>query len=225
MAVAASHSTSMELLSVLDQAGADVVAIDVRAWALARACSPNPWRLTGVVELGWASGRLVVLHEGSVVYERILEEWSLRALYEAMANVLETDVANVRALLDAPEFVDVPKDRRAGGDPLAAARRALLASIEALAKEIGVSFRYIEHRFANDVGPGEVGGVHVCGPGASLPGLVKELAERIGVRTSQASPSTLIRFPTEGIDGPAGIGRGSDLVVALGLAMWKEVGA
>lgn len=224
MAVACPHASSMELLGVFHRAGAEVVAIDVRAWALARACGRSPWRLTGVVELGWASGRLVVLNEGRVVYERVLEEWSLRTLYESMANVLETDAASVRALLDAPEFVDAPADRRTGGDPLTAARRSLVLSIEALAKEIGVSLRYIAHRFADEAGAGEVGGVHVCGPGASLPGLVNELSERIGIRASQASPATLVRVAGEAFGRQVGMGNGPELVAALGLAMWKGEG-
>lgn len=225
MAVACPHGASMELLNVLESVGAEVVAIDVRAWALARACGRSAWRLTGVVELGWASGRLVLVHEGRVVYERVLEEWSLRTLFESMANVLEMDAGNVRAMLDATEFSEPSPDRRSGGDPLTAARRCLKSAIETLAKEITVSFRYIAHRFANDAGPGEVGGVHVCGPGASLPGLVAELTERIGVKVEQASPATLVRVPGGEFPGRLGLVGGPELVAALGLAMWKDVGA
>ncbi len=224
MAVACPHASSIELITVLGRVGVEVAAIDVRAWALARAIGPGTTRLVGVIELGWASGRFVLLLEGRVVYERILEEWSLRAVYETMANVLETDVTNVRALLDAPQFLTAPADRRAGGDPLTASQRCLRAAVEALAKEVGVSLRYITHRFASDASPGEVGTVHVCGPGASLPGLVPDLAARTGLRASLATPGTLVRIP-DGADRAVGADIGPELVAALGLAMWKDVTA
>jgi len=225
MAVACPHGASTELLNVLDDVGAEVVAIDVRAWALARACGRSAWRLAGVVELGWASGRLVLFQESRVVYERVLEEWSLRAVFDNMANVLETDASHVRAMLESLELSKPHADRRSGSDPLTAARRCLKSAIEALAKEIGVSLRYIAHRFATDEGPGEVGGVHVCGPGASLPGLVADLSERVGVKAGQVTPATLVRVPGDGFSGRTGMDDGPELVAALGLAMWKDVAA
>lgn len=223
-AVACPHASSMELLSVLESVGAEVVAIDVRAWALARAFAASPAQLTAVVELGWASGRLVLLHGGSVAYERILEEWSLRSLFDAMANVLEIDAGSVRALLDSPEFFRPNEDRRSGAGPLSAARRCMTTAVESLAKEIEVSFRYIAHRFPGESGAGEVGAVHVCGPGASLANLPSDLGEKLGVKTALATPATLVRLPEHGAVDRGGAS-GPELVAALGLAMWKDVDA
>src|SRR5688572_2895186 len=77
MAVGYPHPEATALLDLVEHAGFNVVAIDARCCALARACggmaSPPPG-LTAILELGWSSASLVLLHDGVVVSERALAE-------------------------------------------------------------------------------------------------------------------------------------------------------
>src|SRR5688572_9407291 len=77
MAVGYPHAEAAKLLDLVEHAGFDATALDVRSCALARACagivSPPPG-ITALLDLGWASASLVLVYAGMVVYVRGLSE-------------------------------------------------------------------------------------------------------------------------------------------------------
>ena len=94
MAVGYPHAEATALLDLLERAGFDVVAMDVRSCTLARACAAvvaAPPGITALLDLGWASASLVLVYSGMVVYVRTLSESGINRLYEGLSKRLRLE--------------------------------------------------------------------------------------------------------------------------------------
>ena len=73
MAAACKHSIADNLIDLFENEGFDVHALDMPAAAMARACQPllgDENGISAVLDIGWNSARLALLHRGVVLYER-----------------------------------------------------------------------------------------------------------------------------------------------------------
>src|SRR5437762_1123827 len=75
LAVGCTIAHAVPMLQVFDDAGLSACAMDVESCALSRACAPvlaPPEQITAILEIGWTSARLSIVHQGVISYWRCL---------------------------------------------------------------------------------------------------------------------------------------------------------
>jgi len=204
------------MLETFESEGLEVVALDVRASALARATTPlHPaaGAVSAVLDMGWAGSTLVMLHGGAVVYGRLLSDGGLKALGEALNTRLNLEPDVTDYLLN-----DIGLSADATGEDEVAlpaeAKKLLISHVDALVQELNVSFSYVAHEYP-DV---SLTRLLLTGPAATMPGLSEHLANVLGVEVPVASASQLAECPPALLSSCAS----PALVAALGLAQFRE---
>ncbi len=214
MTVAYPHSDSDALLDVLEENGLNVCALDVRASALARACdpllAPQPG-ITAMLDIGWTSATLSLLHEGVIVYGRTLADSSLGHLYDALIGRLRLEPDVAEHLLS-----------EAGAEQSSAARdlpeeaAALMsAQVETTAAELRVSFSYVQHQYSETA----VTRLLIVGGGAAVPGAVSRYSKALELEVRAVAPSDLAECPPELLR----CGGSAAMTLAVGLAQFPEL--
>ncbi len=225
IALGCAHSDAEALLACFDAPGEDsldVLAIDARPAAIARACTSlaaDPPNLTAVLDLGYGAAHILILSGAMLVYERTLAEASLRLLASGVANQLATDDGLADYILRVIGCKPIDQITSPDGTVPTAieqaedARALVCAHADALAGELRASMSYATRRF-----DAALTRVLLTGAGADIPGLADRLAQRTGVEAVIARVDTLASapLPPNDID-PALLGPGS--AVALGLAL------
>lgn len=208
MAAAFSHEDAGALLDPIESSGLRVDALDIRAWAMARACE-RPLAGTAdaaaLLEVGESASMVTLVRSGVVVYERAFPDAGLgpvRARLAAML-ALEPDLVD-------PVFSTVLREPAQTGDEAPAEAIPLLSEhAQLLVKELQAALGYVIHRYG-----GEVAKVVVHGSGATLRGLAARLSVDLGVPVGTASPADLLPCSPEIAD----LAADPSLAVAIGLA-------
>jgi Tfp pilus assembly PilM family ATPase len=203
------------LADSIEAGGLEVVAVDVRGCALARACGPaldGGAAVTAIVSIGHSAAMVVAVLGGVPVYERVLPESGLKELHDRLSKNLGMEaesigyaLARVAGLGEQSE-ADVPE-----GETLDEVRGMVEAHAQTLAREVQVSLSY-----AASTAPGATpGSAIVVGDGAEIPGLCAMFGAALG------QPARVVR-PVEIAQCPAvlhGVAGHASLVLACGLAM------
>jgi type IV pilus assembly protein PilM len=230
MAVGYPHADATQLLDLVEGAGFDVVGLDVRSCALARACagiiSPPPG-ITALLDLGWSSASLVLVYNGMVVSVRGLNEAGFSRAYEALskrlrldpeiADYLLTEVglsepqsaepasgAGEGAVGDTAEHLCLPSD----------ARSLLTTYADGLVRELLVSFSYAARQYVD----ASVTRLLLMGAGAAVPGLAEHLSKELSLETKAVSPGELTECPTALLE----MCSSPELTPAVGLAQFPQ---
>ncbi|XAL98858.1 pilus assembly protein PilM [Phycisphaeraceae bacterium D3-23] len=200
-------------LSALDRAGLQASGVEPNSAALARSCGAmlsDPSRISAIADLGASAARLVLLHQGRVVHERTLAEWS----GDKIASVLSEKWS-------VPEPLASRAMERFGVDTGGAT--GLLASetagtitglLEEMVEQVTLSFSFVSHQYPE----AELGPLLLTGGVAGMPGLAGLLAEGLELQVVPMSPAVLLAQCPEGRAATS-----SAMVSAVGLAM-QEVG-
>jgi Tfp pilus assembly PilM family ATPase len=170
-------------LRALEDAGLEVVAMDARACALARAAcagAPSVPGLVGVLEVAWNGANVVLVHLGGdghpcVVYERRIEECALRDLVQALVERVGLSRACAEAALCAS--TDSPDADDSIEHVLRMVRRHQGEFIERLAPEVHRSFVYASQRYPSL----QMGTLLLTGEGGNVRGLRERVASVMGV--------------------------------------------
>jgi Tfp pilus assembly PilM family ATPase len=227
LALGCAHADSEQLLACFaplggagraGQGGLDVIAIDARPAAIARACAPlaaDAPNLTAVLDLGHSAAHILIMAGRSLVYERTLAEASLRLLASGIANQLSIDDALAEYVLRVVGCGPTGRSDADTNPPHAVeqaedARALICAHADALAGELRASMSYATRRFN-----GTLSRIVLCGHGADIPGLADRITRRTGAEAVIARADALVPGST-GPD-PALLGPGA--AVALGLAL------
>ncbi|MGQ0628787.1 MAG: hypothetical protein ACT4PL_11890 [Phycisphaerales bacterium] len=179
MGVGARRADVEALIDPIEAAGLEVLAVDVKSAALLRACRESLGPATGVtaiLNLGDSGLGLVMVCASTVVYERGLPDLGLSALERAVVAGIgvEPDVARHVIIGSGLENNDPSAGER--WTLLPQARQMMLAHVAAMAEETRVALEYAQSRFGGQVAPV----VLAIGPGSTVPGLLRALAEQIG---------------------------------------------
>jgi Tfp pilus assembly PilM family ATPase len=220
-AVGLPHEKSEPLISALEGAGFDVVAIDTPGCAIARACLPlraqagaSHTSLTAILEVGWHSALLIVAcggADGVVVYERSIVEAGLCRLFAAVRARLGLEEAALDLLLSG-----AAPTKDSGAHPLLSeARGCITEFLEGLIPEVQRSLSYTAHRYQGWT----LSRLLVTGDGADLIGLCERLAPAATVPVHKARlPDVLTLGPkTESHDHAATTG--GSLFAAAGASL------
>lgn len=177
------------LIGVVDrfqQAGLDVVAVDLPGLALARAASigehADPFLV--VVDLGFSAVSITVVHQDTVVYEREAPAGALDRLERRLAERLGVDADLASHLLES-----IGADDAGAGQEVA---RGLLAEHAGIiAEDIRASIGYAAHRYRTDPRATVV----ACGGGAELVFGGQRGADMLGVPVRVLRPSVIAKVP------------------------------
>lgn len=177
MAVACRQDEADSLLDAVEAQGLNVQAMDVHAMAVTRACRPllaEAGQSGAILDVGWSCSRLVLVHLGTVVYERHLPKYGLASLTR----------------LEAPE----------GGQPEAPDPAGKLspdatAHLEAMAGEVRVPLSYLTSQHPD----AQVRQILLIGGGARRAGLGRVLASKLAMEVRPVEAGDLCEA-----DGEAG---------------------
>lgn len=214
MAVACRHGDADELIDGLQGSRLRVAVLDVRAWAIARACLPAKGaegagpRVRAVLELSEDAALLVIVHEGRPAYERLIAEGALGHLRAAIRTKLgvEGEVADFI-------FSNLRLGPDGGRDDHGGGREATVVAgehFDNLASELRTAIGYAEHRFE-----AEIDCLFLQGTGAAIPGVVAHLSGLIGIPAKALHPADVVTVPA----GSPPSAHSPALMTAVGLAM------
>ena len=208
MAVGCAHRDANELMDNFEHQGLNVVGLDVRACALARAAAPilpGDAAVLPILDLGWESATVVMLLRGAIVYVRTLSDAGVRSLHEALRTklALEADVVDYLLGEATPSTVDLPAEARA----------LVAAHVAAMAHELGDSVSYVSQEYPEV----PLARLLLTGAHAGIPGLAAHLSQALGLDVAKMTPAQVVECPAvllESCTGPA-------LSVAVGLAQFE----
>ncbi len=221
MVVGYAHSTANALLDVLDQAGLDVTALDVRSCALARACEPalkGPQSIFGLLDIRWNYATLSMVFEDRIVYERRIEAGGLAGLYKAVHRATGLDDDSIACLLDRVDVARADKGQ-IHGKPVGPQRamgeigEIIAGYIEQVSGEVATPISYVDHEYRG----GSVDRILLAGQVASIRGMATGLESHLSVPVTQAAARELADC-AESLQPTCG----PEMTAALGYCLFTE---
>jgi type IV pilus assembly protein PilM len=203
-------------LEACKRARIKLLGIDFDAFALLRAVAEPPAagtapdRASVAVAIG-NERTIFAVAEGDVCdYTRVLE-WGGGSLDVGLARALHLTPSQAEPLKRELSF-----DAEPAGDDLSpvqveAARAAMRAELQVLARELLASLQYYQSRPESLA----IGEILLTGGAAELPGIATELEQLLGVPVRSADPYRRLQSPKQG-EHPGGTGWAS---IAIGLGM------
>jgi Tfp pilus assembly PilM family ATPase len=219
MAAACPHAVSEEMIALLESGGLEVAAIDTECAALARVCDATAdsfQRVSPVLDLGWRAARLVLLQQGTIVYERRLSEAGLGPLWHAITSQFNLEPRITDYLMTTVGLGPAPGETPDDADDvpqLDEVRHLIGEHFEPMTREILSSLAYAEHQYPAAAGTKK--SAMIIGGGAGIPGLAERFTQKMEVEVRRVSPAQ------RGVCGPrlANLCQSPALTIAMGLAM------
>jgi Tfp pilus assembly PilM family ATPase len=214
MAVALRHAHANALLDPFDAAGLNVVAIDARCCALARASMgyQQPDAMLAVLDVDWDFGQVALISQGMLVYQRSINESQLSMVCRSIGDELQLEEDEIDYVL---KHIGAGAE---GADPemstLAQSRRIqqlITRYLDTVMNEAETAFQYAAHRYAQT----PIKTLLLTGPGAGIAGACGLIASRTNLETRVLSPASIVECPKD-LHPRC---EDASLTVALGLAM------
>ncbi len=181
LAVACERAAAGAIEAGMSALGIDVVAIDLRSLALARACAPALHRgdgvLDAIVEIGWEGARVLMIAGGSVLYERELSDCGLSRAVGQIAAELMCDEEVARGALFR---VGAGGEARSAGVMAPSVRAGVARLAAPIVDELNMSVSYAVRNYGLEPG----GSIALVGAGAAAPGLDAVIGEGAGMRAA-----------------------------------------
>jgi type IV pilus assembly protein PilM len=187
MAIAYPHSEAEAQMSIYEQAGFRVSAIEAPAAALARiGLRSAPGHATvAVLDLGWRAATLVLLRNGAVAYERRSPATGLAALHAALATRLRVEEPVVEEIMGE---AGVSAEKNPAAVELASeARPVIVGHLNAVVEDVLKAMAYTSHRYPD----APVGILVLTGGGSCIPDLADHFGSALGIEVRTADPGRL----------------------------------
>lgn len=222
MAVGCAHADSDPVLDVFTTCGFDVVAMDLGLAAAVRASLDvigTSAGVSAVLDMGWSSARLALVHGGVVVFERQLAGSGMAGLHERVSQTLGVEPTQADALIQSVGLPD-----RDTADAVADARvrtvtpllRPILTSyLDDIVNELVASFEYAAHQYPD----ASLHRLVLIGGGGGVPGVASYLDGRVAPTVTPAAPLSAVDHHGSQARAEAAI-----LTTALGLAGYRGQG-
>ncbi len=200
MAVGCAHTDSVPVLDVFEKAGFDVVAMDSGLCATVGVCLDMAGPRDGVsaiLDLGWSSARLALVHNGVMVYDRMLAGSGIEVVQKKVCQSFGVDNPEADVLIQSVGLMTAGAE--AGQDDrmmnvVSQLRPILTNYMDEIAAEIQASLEYAGHEYPD--APSHC--VVLAGGGAAIPGVCTYLDERIRPDVVAARmPSSLVAGRTD----------------------------
>ncbi len=217
MVAACGHAEADAYLDVFEGEALRVVGLEAEASAVARAlrgAAGLGGGMTAVLELGWGCGLLLLLHGGTVVYQRSLTEAGLARVHRALTGQLGLDEETADFVLGG-EKPSPPEGEGPGAWRVRADVQSKLASyFRRLRDELQASLSYALHQYPD----APVQRLVLLGAGARLGGLSEFMASAVSAEVRTIGLGDVARAPA----GLAVGGDAPDMVKCVGLARFLE---
>ncbi|MEE9211282.1 MAG: pilus assembly protein PilM [Phycisphaeraceae bacterium] len=180
MTAACSHADADAILDCFEGYGLDVLALDVQAWALARACAPllaGSQGIEAIFDIGWTAARLVLLHDDVVIYERTMKDAGLQTLHQALSGRFDLDDDAADHVLTRIGLAPNTTDQQGHPQPLADISSVITPHVDVLVRELKMSLSYAAHRYPD----AECKRLFLVGGGSAIPKLADYLTAALGV--------------------------------------------
>ncbi|MEL7087820.1 MAG: hypothetical protein AAGL98_05160 [Planctomycetota bacterium] len=194
------HDTARRVVGAFAAVGYDAAAIDGRATALGRVVESPGDRLTVALDIEHESAELVLLNDGSVVYQRPLMDAGLDQTHRRLADKGLSPEAAEHGL----RTLGLADAQNPQGQMV---RDVLLAYVQNLVQEARPALDYAARMYVDY----PVGRLAVVGPGAKVPLLDYELRQQLGY---DAAPLECAVALTSAVE--------PDFAVPLGLALHPQ---
>lgn len=222
MAVGCAHADSNPILDVFTSCGFDVAALEFGIGAAVRASRDvigTAAGMSAVIDMGWSSARLALIHGGVVVFERTLANSGMVALHNRVSKKLVVEPAEADVLIQSVGLTDshitgATVDSRV--QAVAPLLRPILTShLDDIAKELVASFEYAAHQYPN----AQPHRLVLIGGGGGIPGVTEYLDGRVSPTVVSAAmpPAMNCHGSQDGIESAL-------LTGALGLAGYHGQG-
>lgn len=221
MTVGCAHAHADAVLDVFDGCGYDVAAMDSGLAAAVRACLPQlgpPETISAVLDIGWGTARLAVVHQETIVFDRTLTCSGLNVLHKRVCESLGVEPEQADCLLERVGLSDgVEDDPQTQGQAKTVAplmRPMIVAYLDEIAQELDASFGYASHQYP-DAAPDRL---VIIGGGGAVPGVAEYLDTMISPRVLPCDDTGMPGFEHAGQSacGP------TMMAVALGLASYYQ---
>lgn len=216
MAAACAHADADPLLDAFEAGGLAVGALDVRVLAMARAAErtlAGAQGLSAVLDVGEEAAVLAVIGEGSVVFERTVEEAGITRLRASLRSQFGLEPEVTDHVLGRIGCTGLIPDEMGQWDSLDEAIELISDHAALIGRETGASLSYVTHRYEGM----DFERLLVAGEGAAWPGLPERLGKLLAIPTTTLAPGDVAEIV--GADPAAG---DPALTVAVGLAMNEE---
>ena len=223
MAVACAHADADALLDLFAAEGLEVIGLDTRPWAMARACVgvDDAAGIVVLLEIGWNAALLVILHGGVVIYERTLAESGLSVLEGEIQSSLKLEPEVTQfALFHSgllPLVLDEAVFKEAASVPAelrGEVRGVASAHFERIIQELTQSISYTTGQYPDAA----VSRLLLMGGGAMIPGIADHVQGIAGFETRVVTPLASATCA-------AAVARecGAAMTTAAGLAMFDAM--
>ncbi len=215
LAVGFAHEEADALFDLFRESGMRIAALDMKAWAIARAAGPiiaSGTGITAMLDLEWDAAVLALFYRGVVLYDRTMNESGFKQLHAALTEVVEDDALLMDYLLDTVGLQPSTEGIAQAG--LINARRRMAGHFEAIVKDVDESLRYASRQYPD--APFEK--LLLVGDAASIPGLGDHLTTVLNVEVCTLATSDVVKCDASllhACDNPT-------LLPAVGLAMADE---
>lgn len=188
MANACSHSDADKLIDQFEAHDLNVVALDVTACALARACAPRLGAgnlITLIADLGWNCCRIVALWQGVISYERTVVETNLAAVRDRMADLLGDDAEAAEHVIHRIGLGKQANTAQAQNKLL----HVMKSYLDGILAEILSCAQYTQRQYPDAEGIQ----VLVAGGGAGAPELTELLGLESSLPAEAVAPASLVQ--------------------------------
>ncbi len=216
IAVACSHRDADTLLDAVEICGLNVKALDARTAATARVCAcltVSPPGITAIVDLGWASTKLLLVSGQTVLYERLLRS-ELSELGIQLSQKFGISQSETSQIIDT---IGLTKEYTIDGldeGTLDILQNLLETHFRSMLEELIIPFDYAARQYDSQ----GVQRLLLTGGGANIPGLAGFMENSLGLDVRQAGPVDLMQSSPKCLTKA----RNPGLTVAVGLALFSE---
>ncbi len=207
------HEKAAPLIDTLGRAGLEATRVEPGSIALQRGCAQMlsaADRISAIADLGAGGVRLVLLHQGRVVHERLLPDCGASALVAALSEKLETP-----PVLAERAMHRFGVDKEAAGTALAVETASTINNlVDNMIEQVSLSFSFVSHQYPS----AELGPLLLTGGIAGLPGLAAAMAEGMELQVVPITPGVVVDavdVTSDSLD--------ASLLTAIGLAMGQGV--
>ena len=221
MALALPTEAGDAVAAAFDVTGADIVAIEPRACALARCCAAASGGipgLYGVVDVGWSATMVVLIHvtgeePASVIYERRLQEAQFGVSVQHLQKAVEIDVDVAEAAMRCGE--EEMREAKLA-ELYRSIRRYQTELSDALVPEVQRSVVYATQRYPAI----PLSGMWITGEGAGVRGVRARLSSALAVDVATLTPAVVTQTNEK-----SPLARDTSIITSLGLAAFSDAGS
>ena len=217
IAVGYPHNAANVFTDLFEESGFNVIALDLRSAAAARACvsltAPAP-SLTSILDLGWNSTKLMLVSGAAVIYERFFRNKCMVKINNKLSQTFGITEESADQIVSTIGFDTDSQASELDQDSTETIRKILRKHFEIILEELEASFDYVNYQYARE----GIKRLLLIGGGAKISGLPQHIQNVLGIEVISVTPTSLMESPSQilkKVDNPA-------MTVAVGLAMFDR---